>query len=87
MTTEEKPDEQPDKVLDIRTQFCPTPVIRAFQEMATMAPGRVLEILAPYPAREADFRAWAEWAGHEVVSADSRSGTLRLLVRKAWRTA
>ena len=87
MTTEGKPDDTPDKVLDIRAQFCPTPVIRAFQEMATIAPGRVLEILAPDPAREVDFRAWAEWAGHEVVSADSQSGTLRLLVRKARRTA
>jgi TusA-related sulfurtransferase len=75
-------DTQVHKVLDVRGQFCPGPVLAARQGIDGLAEGQVLAILATDPAAEADLQAWAKWAGHHVLSIDKSEGYLRVLVRK-----
>ncbi len=73
---------QADKVLDVRGQFCPGPVLSARKAMDELAEGQVLAVLATDPAAEADLQAWAKWAGHAVLGLDKSQGYLRVLVRK-----
>ncbi len=70
------------KVLDVRGQFCPGPVLAARQGMDELQEGQVLAVLATDPAAEADLQAWAKWAGHAVLAIDKSEGYLRVLVRK-----
>lgn len=75
-------DVRPDRTLDCRNQFCPTPVLRARAEMEMLEPGQVLEILATDRAAQSDIPSWAKWAGHELLLAEQRDGELRFLLRK-----
>lgn len=73
----------PDKRIDCTGFFCPIPVIKAREAMASLAVGQLLEVLADDPSAEADVTSWAARAGH-VLMVQSRSGaTHRFLVRKA----
>ncbi len=70
------------KILDVRGDFCPGPVLKARREMDSLAPGEVLQVLATDPAAEADLQAWAKWAGHQVIALQKEGGELRVLIRK-----
>jgi tRNA 2-thiouridine synthesizing protein A len=73
---------QADRVLDVRGQFCPGPVLAAGKAMQELAEGQVLAVLATDPAAEADLQAWAKWGGHTLLAIDKSQGYLRVLVRK-----
>lgn len=68
--------------LDMVGYFCPEPVIRVNEEIETVAPGEVLELLADDPSSESDITSWAKRAGHELVSVEKEGGTLRFLIRR-----
>jgi len=70
------------KVVDVRGQFCPGPVLRAGQEIESLASGQVMEVLATDPAAEADLQAWAKWVGHQVLALHKEDGQIRVLIRK-----
>ena len=71
-----------DKVLDARGLLCPMPIVKAGKEMRGMNAGQVLKILATDRGAVADFPAWAEDAGHELLEWHDEAGTLVFLVRK-----
>ncbi len=68
--------------LDMMGYFCPEPVIRVNEEIETVAPGEVLELLADDPSSESDIGSWARRTGHELVSVEKEGGTLRFLIRR-----
>ncbi len=70
------------KVVDVRGQFCPGPVLRARQEIEGLYPGQVMVVLATDPAAEADLQAWAKWAGHQVLALEKEDAQIRVLIRK-----
>ena len=43
---------QPDLTLDARDLYCPSPVLKAAEEMDKLAPGQLLRVLANDPAAE-----------------------------------
>jgi tRNA 2-thiouridine synthesizing protein A len=71
-----------DKVLDARGLLCPMPVVKAAKEMKTLAPGQVLKVLATDRGAIADFPAWAEDSGNELVEWHDEGGALVFFVRK-----
>ncbi len=72
----------PDLTLDARDLFCPSPVLRAAEEMDKLAPGQLLRILANDPAAEEDIQRWAKRAGHTVLEFSKDASELTFLVRK-----
>ncbi len=48
--------------LDVRGAKCPIPIVKAKNEMDTLAVGDVLEVLATDPGSMADFRGWVKTA-------------------------
>jgi tRNA 2-thiouridine synthesizing protein A len=71
-----------DKVLDARGLLCPMPVVKAGKEMKGMVAGQVLKVLATDRGAIADFPAWAEDSGNELVEWHDEGGTLVFFVRK-----
>jgi tRNA 2-thiouridine synthesizing protein A len=71
-----------DRLLDARGLLCPMPVVKAGKEMRGMQPGQILKILATDRGAIADFPAWAEDAGHQLLASGDEAGTLVFYVRK-----
>ena len=71
-----------DKVLDARGLLCPMPVVKAGKEIRGMQNGQVLKILATDRGAIADFPAWADDTGNELIEWHEESGTLVFFVRK-----
>jgi len=73
---------QPDLILDARNLFCPSPVLKAAEEMDKLASGQLLRILANDPAAEEDIQRWAKRAGHTLLELRKEGRDLTFLVRK-----
>jgi TusA-related sulfurtransferase len=74
---------QEHRTLDARGLLCPMPVVKAGREIKTLAPGQVLRILATDRGAIADFPAWADDTGNELVSwSEESDGTLVFYIRK-----
>jgi len=73
---------QVDLTLDARDLFCPSPVLKAAEEMDKLAPGQLLRILANDPAAEEDIQRWAKRAGHTLVELTKNGHELTFLTRK-----
>jgi TusA-related sulfurtransferase len=72
-----------DKVLDARGLLCPMPVVKAGKEMRGMTEGQILKILATDRGAIADFPAWAEDTGNELMHWQEESdGSLVFFMRK-----
>jgi len=56
-----------DHILDARGLLCPMPVVRAGREMKALEPGQVMKIMATDRGAIADFPAWAEDTGNELL--------------------
>ena len=71
-----------DKVLDARGLLCPMPVVKAGKEIRGMQNGQVLKILATDRGAIADFPAWADDTGNELIEWHEEDGHLVFLIRK-----
>ena len=61
-----------DRLLDARGQNCPMPLVNARKEIAQLAPGQVLKILATDRGSVADFQGWAKVAKNvELVAQET----------------
>lgn len=75
---------KPGKTLDMTGLFCPEPVVRTSEEIETVAPGEVLEMLADDPSSKSDMESWARRTGHELLSVELREdGVYRFLIRRS----
>lgn len=58
------------------------PVVKASKEINSLEAGEVLKILATDRGALADFPAWAEDTGNELVTHSEKDGVLVFYVRK-----
>ena len=71
-----------DHVLDARGLLCPMPVVRAGREIKSLATGQVMKIMATDRGAIADFPAWAEDTGNELVEWHDDGEFLVFMIRK-----
>ncbi len=71
-----------DVVLDARNLLCPMPVVKAGKQIRSLANGQILKILATDRGSIADFPAWAEDTGNELIEWHEEDGTFVFFVRK-----
>ncbi len=64
---------KPAKSVDCTGLFCPMPIVRTKQEMASLKPGEILEIVADDPGFAEDLPAWCAQAGEKLLEI-SREG-------------
>lgn len=60
--------------VDARNLLCPMPVIRAQDQVETLEPGTIVEVICTDPGALNDIPAWCRINGHKVCSADERDG-------------
>ncbi len=70
-----------DQVLDARGLLCPMPIVKASKAIKGLAPGQVLKILATDRGSVADFPAWAEDTGNELLHSGEEGGCFVFYVR------
>ena len=72
-----------DEELDATGLLCPLPVLKARKRLQGLQSGQILRVLADDPAAVVDIPHFCTEQGHELVSEDTLSGTLRAwLIRK-----
>jgi len=73
---------QEDRLLDARGLLCPMPVVKASKEMKSLEPDQVLKVLATDRGALADFPAWAEDTGNEIIEHGEEDGALFFYIKK-----
>lgn len=58
-----------DKLLDVRGQNCPMPLVNARKEIGQLAPGQTLKVVATDRGSVADFQGWAKLAKNVALVA------------------
>ena len=72
-----------DRVLDTKGLLCPMPVVKAGKLFRELEPGTVVKILATDRGAIADFPAWAEDTGNELLEwHEDDEGVLVFRIRK-----
>jgi len=71
-----------DVVLDARNLLCPMPVVKAGKQIRSLTDGQILKILATDRGSIADFPAWADDTGNELLEWHEEDGTFVFYVRK-----
>ena len=74
---------EPTHEVDALGTFCPEPVIRTQNHMATMSPGEVLLLLADDAGVEVDIPAWCISTRNEYLGVLKEETRYRVFVRKA----
>jgi tRNA 2-thiouridine synthesizing protein A len=71
------------KVLDARGLLCPMPIVKAGKEMKALVAGDILKVLATDRGAIADFPAWSDDTGNELLEwKDEGNGTLVFYIKK-----
>ena len=71
------------KLLDARGLLCPMPIVKAGKEMKTLTAGDILKVIATDRGAIADFPAWSDDTGNELLEwKDQGDGTLVFYIKK-----
>jgi tRNA 2-thiouridine synthesizing protein A len=71
-----------DSLLDVKGLKCPLPVLRANRALRGMAPGDRLRVLATDHAAVADFQAFCQETGHDLLAWSEDQGVLSFVIRR-----
>lgn len=71
-----------DQVLDASGLLCPMPVVKAGKVMRDMEEGKILKIIATDRGAIADFPAWADDTGNELLEWHEEGDTLVFYIKK-----
>jgi len=69
--------------VDARGLSCPMPIVKTAQQVKTLAPGQLLEVLATDPGSVKDFAAWARSTGNSLVEQSTENGVYRFVIQRA----
>ena len=69
-------------LLDASGLRCPMPVLKARKALKEVPPGEILEVLATDPGSVADFTAFCEATGCEMLENAEKDGVYSFRLRK-----
>lgn len=72
-----------DQVLDAKGLNCPLPILRAKKALKGMSAGQVLEIEATDPGSVADFAAFCNQTGNELMSQSSEGDVYKFEIKRS----
>ena len=73
---------EPEKKLDVRGLYCPSPAMQTVVELSKMLVGQTLLVLAADPAAEDDISDLCRTRGHELVELKKNGTDLEFIIRK-----
>ena len=71
-----------DKTLDTKGLNCPLPILKTKKALGEVAKGGTLEVLATDPGSVADFKAFCETTGNEIVEQGEQAGVYRFVIKR-----
>ncbi|MDX1655772.1 MAG: sulfurtransferase TusA family protein [Candidatus Competibacteraceae bacterium] len=74
---------QYDAELDASGLNCPLPILKAKKELAKLASGQVLRVVATDPGSVKDFEAFSKQVGHELLESRELDGRFIFRMKKA----
>ena len=74
--------EKADKTVDCVGLFCPMPLLRTREEIDSLQPGQILELIADDPAAENDILSFAKRTGNEILNMEKKGDEIRFLIKK-----
>ena len=73
---------EPEKKLDVRGLYCPSPAMQTVVELSKMQIGQTLLVLADDPAAEHDITDLCRTRGHELVDLKKNGSDLEFTIKK-----
>ena len=73
---------EPNKTLDVRGLYCPSPAMQTVVELSKMQVGQVLLVLADDPAAEDDISDLCRTRGHELIKLKKNDNDLEFTIKK-----
>jgi TusA-related sulfurtransferase len=73
---------EPEKTLDVRGLYCPSPAMQTVVELSKMQVGKILLVLADDPAAEDDISDLCRTRGHELVELKKNGNDLEFTIKK-----
>ena len=73
---------EPEKTLDVRGLYCPSPAMQTVVELSKMQVGKILLVLADDPAAEDDISDLCITRGHEIVEMKKNGNDLEFTIKK-----
>lgn len=70
------------ETLDARGLLCPMPVVKASKAIKTVGVGEVLKVMATDRGALADFPAWADDTGNEIVESHEEDGVFIFHIKR-----
>ena len=70
------------QTLDLTGLKCPLPILRAKKALATLDSGTLLTILATDAGAPADFAAFCQHTGHELLESSEANGVFTLVLKR-----
>lgn len=71
-----------DKTLDTKGLNCPLPILKTKKALGEVAKGGTLEVLATDPGSVADFKAFCETTGNQLVEHGENAGVYRFVIQR-----
>ncbi|WP_018247336.1 sulfurtransferase TusA family protein [Orenia marismortui] len=71
-----------DKVLDVKGQSCPMPIVKTKKKLEELEVGEILEVDATDKGAVNDFAAWAKSAGHELLDHTEEGVVFKFYIKK-----
>lgn len=71
-----------DQLLDAKGLNCPLPILKAKKALKGMSAGQILEIQATDPGSVADFAAFCNQTGNELLSSGSEGDVYKFEIKK-----
>ncbi len=72
-----------DQVLDAKGLNCPLPILKAKKTLKGMESGQVLEILSTDPGSVADFAAFCNQTGNELLASSTEGDVYKFEIKKS----
>ncbi len=72
-----------DQMLDAKGLNCPLPILKAKKALKGMGSGQVLEIESTDPGSVADFAAFCNQTGNELMSSGSEGDVYKFEIKKS----
>ncbi len=69
-----------DQLLDAKGLNCPLPILKAKKTLKGMTAGQVLEIQATDPGSVADFAAFCNQTGNELLSSETEGDVYKFMI-------
>jgi len=72
----------PDVVLDVRSQLCPMPVLKAKKAIDSMQPGQLLKVIAKDAAAKTDIIHLVQRLKLELIDICEEGNMIRITIKK-----